>query len=168
MATLKDLLATSNELTQQLVESGGEITPEIDAQLMVMTDHLPDKVDSYEFVMRRLGHEEEYWSARAEEAARIAKSCKAAAERLKERVKYLMLEHGVNELKGNDSKIVLQNSTPKLVIDESKLPAKYWITETVSKPNKPLIRQQMASEEIPGVVLEPTTALRTYANRGDK
>lgn len=164
--TLPEIVAEANEIERALVESGGEITPEIEKRLEVTHTLLTDKADRYAFVDERLAMTADFWKRKEETCRTIRKSLEAAQQRLRDRVKAAMIEMGKTEVKGIDSRFVLTKCASRLVIeDEAKLPQDLVIVVTVRQPDKERIKAALAEGfEVPGAVLEGGQALRIYEN----
>lgn len=160
--TLHSLLALSNEVGLKLLESGGEITPDIESHLQITEQQLPQKVDSYSFVLDRLDADAAFFQMLAEEYKEKAKHLKDAHQRLKDRLKDLMLHHGVMELKGERHKFKLSPSRSAIEIEnEALVPREFKIQVVTEKVNKEALREKLEKgESVPGVELRPTFSLR--------
>ena len=149
-----------------LIESGGELTPEIEAMLTVKEVNLPEKVDGYEAIMDRLDSLEGMYKERAKMFSTAAKSLGMAQDALKERLKFAMKELGVTELMGNDIRFKLSASKPRLVIEDEKLVPKEYKQETVMiEVKKDLLTEDLKIGSVPGARLEESVSLRKYVNK---
>lgn len=163
--TLPEIVAEANEIERMLVESGGELTPEIDAKLQINQETLALKIDKYAFVDESLEAKADYWKRKEQHIAKIRKSVEAAQQSLRERVKQAMLDMGKTEVKGIDARFVLSKCAPRLVIDSEKVPDALKIVVTTTAPDKERIKAALADGlEVPGASLEGGTALRIYEN----
>lgn len=154
------------EIEKLLLESGGELTPDLEAALFVPSSSLPDKIDSYDLTIDRFESNAKFYKERAEFFSNLAKQFIAAADRLKENVKLAMAELGTDELVGFDIRFKLQDTKPAVVVeDESKIDGAYTTVEQVVKINKDRILQDLKlGVPVVGVRLEPRKSLRVYAN----
>lgn len=168
----KSLYLIVNEamaLEQQLMESGGEITPEIESALAVNQESLMEKADGYQHVIERFESLSEHYAARAEFFATIGKQCKTAAERLKNNIKFAMIEMGVDELRGQDIRFKVTPTSGTLHIDDEEMIPVEFKTEIVkTEVDKKSLKEALKSSEIPGARLEPGFSIRTYANTPEK
>jgi len=163
------LVQSSNSLVQALLETGGELTPEIEAALAHIDTKLPEKVDSYQSIMDRLEIESEYWALKADQFKKMATACKNARERLKDNIKYAMNELGQTELVGNDFKFKLSNSKPKLVVDDVSLDRAYFMQVTETVVDKKRIEEDLRlGIPVKGAKLEEVKSLRSSLNKGSK
>jgi hypothetical protein len=87
-------------LERLLVESGGEVTPEVEAWLAEYGDLEADKLDGYAMFIRSLEHEAEGFKNIASEFAAKRTARENAAKRLKERLKQYMELRGTAQIKG--------------------------------------------------------------------
>lgn len=159
------LIEQSHELERALMESGGELTPHIEAAIMILSN----SVDAVSLISERLTMSARYWHEKAAKADILAKSLQNVEKRLKESLKQGMVTSGTKELKGSDIRFVLASCQKKLVIDESGLPDIYKKQVTSYMPDKVLIRDGLESgAQIPGASLEGGWQLREYSNRQAK
>lgn len=160
------LLAESNTLEQMLIESHGELTPEIEEMLTIKDVQLPEKIDGYAFVIDRMDSVSDFYKRKAEMFMRLSKSATSVSYKCKENLKSAMALMNVDELSGFDVRFKLVKSNPSCVIeDENKIDASYKVTETVISIDKKRIAQDLKlGVPVDGARLEQGTSLRTYAN----
>lgn len=160
------IVAEFNSITQKLVESGGELTPELEAMFDFNQVTLQTKVDNYAIIDERLALESDYWKAKADEMRKIAKGFESARKTLRDRLKDAMKAMGTDDLRGQDKRFKLSASKPALVIDESRLPKEFTMVISSIVPDREKIQAAIADGfDVPGASLEPVTALRVYANK---
>lgn len=164
----KSLLAIANEvnsLETLLLESMGEITPEIEKHLSVKETHLPDKVDSYYFIMEKMKANEAFYKAQAEKFTSAARTFKNAQETLKERLKIAMAEMNTDEIKGHAWRFKLSASKPSLVVEnEAEIPKEYFVQTIITFLEKDRLLEDLKIGQVPGAKLEPSSSLRSYVN----
>lgn len=167
--TLMVLVNEAMNLEKMMIESGGEITPEIEAALAVKEVSLPEKVDGYSYILDRMSDMEEHFKARAEFFKEAAKHCKAAHERLTYNIKYAMQEMGTNELQGHDVRFKLAPTQGTLAIqDEEMVPVEFKKEIITTEIDKKALKEALVKGEVPGATLTPGFSLRTYANTATK
>lgn len=83
-------------------------------------------------------------------------------KRIKEYIKLNMENLGIDTLEAGTFTIKLQNNPEALnVTDESKIPAKYIITETITKPDNAAIKAALKNgESVPGAELTRSRSVR--------
>lgn len=165
--TLGGMLSLANWIEQRLVESGGEITPELTAMIEAQNLAVPDKVDSTVFVMKRMETVARLFKDEAARYTSVARGLSGAHDRLKAYVKFNMSERGIKELSGEANRFQLVGSAPKLVIDDMNLIPDVYTTPVVTRePNTEMILEALkAGREVPGAHLEKVEALRIYASK---
>lgn len=169
MKSLALIVSETAILEQKLVESGGEITPEIESYLQIKDIELPEKVDSYSIVMDRFDALEKFYKERADFFSQIAKRCKGVRERLKDNLKREMRNLNMTEIKGNEMRFVLSKTKPALVLeDETLIPRDYIKQVYVESIDKDRLKEDLAFGPIPGAHLEESYSLRPYANTPSK
>ena len=169
METLPTLVTKSQSITNQIIENGGELTPELEEQLDNVTLDVGEKIDNYNFVMERIKIEETYWKSKADQMTRIARGCKNMRDRMKTSIKEAMKAMDTKEVEGFNYRFKLTNVKPKLIVDEAMLPVKYTKEVITHEANKERIREDLTEGiGVRGASLEQGHALRIYPNKGVK
>lgn len=167
--TLIGLYKESVDLVKMIVEAGGEITPELEEQLQVNEEGLAAKVDGYVVIIDKFEHEADFFKARAEQLLAISKQLNNSAKRLKERIKYVMIDSQKHEFCGNDSRFKLAKGKDKLIIDEANVLPSYKVEKVTLVPDKERIKTELElGEDLEFARIEPSFTLRVYANKGGK
>lgn len=167
--SLYGLVQQANTISRMLAESGGEITPELEALMANVDVKMPEKIDGYHVVLERLEVEAKYWKDKSAAYALMAKAHTAMHDRIKDRLKDAMKALGVDEIKGHDVRFKLSNVKPALVIDESKLDPSYTMVVTETVPDKERIRAALTEgAKIQGAQLVQSQSLRPYLNKKEK
>ncbi len=158
------------ELENQLIESGGVVTEEIEKALLIVDTHLPEKIDQYSFTIERFDMAEEFYKNKAAFYLGLAKSMAQVTERCKENLKFAMKALGTTELEGVDVKYKLSPTNPSVVIDsEESVEEAYKITETTVKIDKKKILEDLKiGIPVNGVRMQENFRLTKSANRGKK
>lgn len=157
------LAEEKSNLERILEESGGELTPEIEAELSQLDLQTAAKLDGYYAFMERCKTIGGLWESRAQEMQKIAKAHYTVAERLKDGIQYAMSTMGVQEIVGNFKRAKLQPTKGRLVIDEKLLPEEYKLQVIATVPDKERIREKLEMfEEIPGAKIEGGQSVRFY------
>lgn len=166
--TLYSLVTQAQAIEQQIMEAGGELSPEVEQALTQVDLSLAEKIDSYDFVMDRLEGQSDYWKAKAALYTKISKSYDGVRERLRTAIKDAMIALNKTEIAGNDVRFKLQNSAPKLIIDEAKVSDKFKMQITTMVIDKERIKSAL-KDGIPveGATLEQGQHIRPYANKKD-
>ncbi|MGZ3770043.1 MAG: siphovirus Gp157 family protein [Bdellovibrio sp.] len=168
----KSLVLLVNEamqIEQMLMESGGELTEEINKSLSVNSAELAQKVDGYDHILTRFESLEKHYKARAEFFKTIATQCKAAQDRLRDNIKFAMHEMGVSEIKGNDMRFKMAPTQGMLIIeDESMVPVEFKHEIVTTEIDKKALKDALLKGELPGAKLVPGFSLRSYANTPER
>jgi len=160
-----------------LLETGGEITPEIENMLnsIIPVDIskspgelkilLASKVDAYHYIIDKMLMAAQMLKDQANARVAVSSSCLALVESLKARIKQAMEKLETTELSGYETRFKLSATKKALEINETELPTA-WLMEIVTyKPDKEKIKAALeAGQEIPGCKLVGGTALRKYLN----
>jgi hypothetical protein len=144
MPTLYAIGAELEAIHRTLVENGGELTPDLELQLLQYEFLEADKVDGYYAVLADLESEAEKFKAEASRMKERADVATRARDRLLENLNRYMAMKGVAELKGilKTVKVVRNGQAPvELLVAEADLPEAFC--RITREPNKTAIRQQI-------------------------
>jgi hypothetical protein len=156
----------ASKIESMLIESGGEITPEIEAFMAVNAADLSGKVDSYNMVMDRFETLEAFYKSKADEFSAYSKRCQNIRKTLEDNIKYAMQELKTDEVLGNEVRFKLVATKPRcVVLDESKLPAEYLRTKTITEVDKPRLSEDLKIGKVEGAELQGGFSLRAFATR---
>ena len=164
--TLSDIIKQSNEIEQQIIENEGEITDLIEVLEKDLMENLVEKAENYYMVIDKLSNAGEYYKQEAAKLSNVAKTISNLEERIKDRLKFGMVEMDRTEIIGTKLRLKLSPTKTKLVIDDEQLiPQSFKIIEY--KVDKELVRAALEkNEKIPGARLEGGLSLRRYYNKG--
>lgn len=163
--TLPALVAEMSLILNQIIEAGGELSPELETSFDNLGGAIQTKADNYAFFMDRLDAEADFWKAKADSYIKVSRSCANLKERLNNSIKLAMRTLDTDEVKGHDMRFKLSKLAPKLVL-EGEVPAEYKMVVTTTVPDKERIKADLTNGVvIAGAVLEPVYSLRKYANR---
>lgn len=116
------------ELTEQMArieamleENGGELTPEIEAEMQETEDSLKQKTDSYTAVIRKISSQSDTIAAEIKRLNAMKKTCDNSIKRIKEHLLNCMNAFGIERLDGDLSKIYLRSSKSIEVNEEVAL-----------------------------------------------
>lgn len=163
--SLVELSTQYAKLEYKLLESQGEITPEIENELANFEAKLPQKVDAYDFIINKIQANQAMLKSMADKYNAAARTLTNFEDSLKDRIKLAMINLDRTELLGHSTRFKLIKSKPKLVIDESKLSDDYMKTTVQKVPDKDLIRDALDSgQTIQGAKLEEVHYVRSFPN----
>ncbi len=164
------LVALSQEIQRGLVESMGEVTPEIDKAIDLIANKLPDKADGYKFVIDDLKAQAELWNERAATLSKIARTFINYTDRMKYSLKMACINLGIEELVGKDYKWKVTSNAPSLIVDdETLIPSEFKEIVQTTKIRSDMIKEALKSGKVvPGARLETGSHMRSYSNTGKK
>lgn len=165
---LFQLTAEAQSLVLALIQSGGEITPEIEARLAANEAAIARKVDGYVYVEFQMEMQVEVLKRKEEGIRSIRIGIENAQERLRSNIKTAMQVMQKTELAGDEYLYKLMRGGTKLVIDDEKLiPQDFKMVITSTVLDKEKINQALKDGiQIPGVHLEDVQRLGTRENEG--
>lgn len=167
--TLAQLFNEANEISMEVIKLHGEITPEMEKAIDELQFETAEKVDNYDWQMDTLKHNAEIIKTRGNGLLKIGRTMENIIERIRDRMKFLMVEGQKPELYGNDCyfKLIVSVKKPTAKYDEALIPAHFFDEQTVYVLNKDRLHDALAAgESVPGVSFESseTISLRRYDN----
>lgn len=162
-------LLQADKVEQMLIDSGGEITPEIEYELFINPQTIGELVDVRYVGIERMESSIEFFDKKAEEFANVARSLKAAKTFVLDSIKNHMIETRKKELVGNDYQFKLAGAAPKVtILDESEISPVYLVT----KPPVVTIDKRLIADDlkkgvpVQGAILEENYSLRRSVYKG--
>lgn len=158
MTTLANILSESRQLVDLLIETGGELTPEVEAQMCIIQAQLVEKVDSYFHVLEGLENTAEDLKAKAKMFSNAAKALESAADRLRDHAKQTMVMTNTERITGELIEFSLRSCKKSLKINIDELPEEF--IKFVPTPDKEAIEDAVKRcYPVMGVSLEGGVAL---------
>lgn len=131
------------EIADELMENGGELTPELELSLAINKEQLQVKSAGYAFVIKDKDAEIEAIDKEIERLNKLKTVRENAKQRLKDAIKNAMVLYGVEKIESNTIRITLAKSAPSVLIEDEKLiPKKYTKTETKTS----ILKKEIAND----------------------
>jgi hypothetical protein len=140
-------------LTNEIIEAGGEITPEIENAIAINKQELQNKGIKYGFVIKSLESDVSTIDEEIKRLNALKQSRSKTIDLLKETVKNAMQLYGIEELKTPTLKINFRKSE-SLEVDPDAVLDMYCNFKTVKTPDKAKIKEVIKSgDAVFGAVL---------------
>lgn len=114
-----------NNINEQLIESGGELSPELQDKLAMTREELAKKAANYGFVILKNQSESAIIDAEIKRLKDIKDSLDNATYKIKEVISNAMIQYDLTEVKTPTIKLSFRASE-SVEVDESKLAQKYF------------------------------------------
>ena len=148
--TIYDLTQEQLMLNDLLLESGGEITPEIEALLTINRDNLETKIDSYCKAIKTIEAQESFAKAEIERLTKIAKSCSNSVKRMKESMLNALNIFELAMVDVGTFKVSIRSSSAIAIDDNATIPDDYYVVK--KEVSKTLLKEAIKEgKEIEGV-----------------
>ena len=154
--SLNDILSNYQALESELIESGGELTEDIEKKICINTDELSDKMDAYEKFIRYLKKQSEYLQSMEEHYYKRRKVIENSIQRCKTSMINALKLTGNKKLKTNEFNFSI-NISKKWIISESDLSQelkKFLVSKGMAennfKINLTAIKNEYKEKELPG------------------
>lgn len=152
------------EIANQLIEAGGEVTPELEQALAINKENLQVKSAKYAYVTKSLNDEVDLIDKEIERLTELKNKRIKGIEVLKDRVKTAMDLYGIKKIESNNIKLMLVRTKPVVVIEnENDIPKKFKPKKTViTYPvDKKAIKEAIdAGLKVKGAVLKENETLQ--------
>ena len=162
---LIEITTQAQQIEKMLIESDGEITPELEAIIAFNSKELAVKIDGYDHIIDRLNASAEFLKKKENEIKQARQSVENFADNLKDRIKHAMIEMNLDKIEGESIYFKLSRSKPSVVVYEDLLPLEYQETKFV--PNKEMIKQDLEKGiQVEGAILKESYTLKKYIKKG--
>lgn len=139
-------------LAHQLSE--GEVTPELEQELIINQEQLQEKAVNYGYVIKQLGHEVNAVDIEIKRLQDIKKRNEKAIERMETAISNAMQLYGIDKVESSFLKLSFRKSESVEVINEAQLSPEFTTTKTTKTPNKVAIKDALKrGEVVEGAVL---------------
>jgi hypothetical protein len=140
-------------LSNDIIEAGGEITPELETALAINKEQLQNKGINYGFVIKSLENDISTIEEEIKRLNALKSSRTKTTELLKSTIKQAMQLYGIEEIKTPTLKINFRKSE-SVEVDDTILDVNYFNHKVVSTPDKTAIKEAIKSgKNITGAVL---------------
>lgn len=165
MSTELNLYSLQEEylsIAQQLVEAGGEVTPELEKALELNKENFEIKSAKYGYISKKYDGEIDLLDKEIERLTALKKARITAKEKLEERVKNAMEMFEVKSIEVQNIKLLLVASKETVIEDEKLIPKKYkTLVPATYKLDKKLIKNDInAGIKVKGAIVKENKNLR--------
>lgn len=130
-------------LTDELIENGGELTPELEQRLEINKSQLETKGRGYAYIVKQLDDEISLIKSEKKRLDALLKSREKVKERLKETLKNAMDRHEMIEIKTDTLKINFRKSEVVEIEDLALLDPSYKTVKSTITANKDEIKKDI-------------------------
>jgi hypothetical protein len=131
------------DIAEQLIETEGEVTPEIETALAISEHELEVKAVNYCFIVKEIESDIDTIDTEIKRLQSLKKQRESAVERLKGNIKNAMLIFGVKEIKTALLKINFRKSSQVVVEPLADLPKEFLRVKTTIEPDKKSIKDYL-------------------------
>lgn len=140
LKTIYQIEQSYNQLAEELIENGGELTPSLEEKLAITEEQLQNKSVAYSFVIKQMDADVDIIDAEIKRLQNLKKQREKASEYLKERIKHAMELFSTEEIKTPLVKINFRKSQSVEVDDVNQLPAAFKVVKITEQADKAAIK----------------------------
>jgi hypothetical protein len=132
-------------LVNELIENGGEITPEIELALQINKDNFHSKSENFAYVTKQFDAEMDIIDNEIKRLQQARKSREKTIQRLKDTIELAMLTFDVNKIETPLIKISFRKSESVEVSDVNDLPNEFKVIKLTETADKLKIKDALKS-----------------------
>lgn len=168
MGTLYDIIEEYREIERELIESGGDLTPELEERLAINRDEFETKMDAYAKLRAEATARKEMRIAEQIRISKLIDGDDRVIERLEERMKDALLQYGSPDKKGivRLETATFRFSTRKstgYAYNERAIPEQYWYTPPPPEPVAIIDKTKIKADLKEGKAVEGVTTTTNYS-----
>lgn len=129
------------QLVSELIENGGELTPELELSLQINKDQLQSKSENYAYIIKQIDAECDIIDNEIKRLQQAKKVRENTVERLKTTLTTAMHLFEVNEIKTPLIKINFRKSESVIVYDVNSLPQMFKTIKINETPDNAKIKE---------------------------
>jgi hypothetical protein len=133
------------QLVNELIENGGEITPEIELALQINKDNFHSKSENYAYITKQFDGEMDIIDNEIKRLQQARKSREKTIQRLKDTIELAMLTFDVNKIETPLIKISFRKSESVEVSDVNDLPNEFKVIKLTETADKLKIKDALKS-----------------------
>ena len=138
------------QIVNELIDNGGEITPDLELAMQITKDNFHSKSESYGYCIREINYNKEIIEKEIERLQKLNKSCNKTIDRLKDNIEMAMNTFEVDKIETPLIKISFRKSESVEVEDVNNLPTLYKVVKVSETADKLKIKDAIKS----GILIE--------------
>ena len=150
MNSIYNIQSEYQQLVNQLIENGGELTPELELALQINKDNFHSKSENYAYITKQFDGEIDIIDNEIKRLQQAKKTREKAIERLKANIEMAMNTFEVDKIETPLIKISFRKSESVEVEDVNNLPALYKVVKVSETADKLKIKDAIKS----GILIE--------------
>jgi hypothetical protein len=136
------------ELANQLIESGGECSPELELQLTINQEQLEQKARGYGFIVKQMESDISIIEDEIKRLGELKKSREKAVERLEKTLSNAMQLFEIEKLETPTLKINFRKSEAVEIDNEKEIPSRFLKAKTTYTIDKMAIKEAIKNGEL--------------------
>ena len=148
--TIFKIQAEYQQIVNELIENGGELTPELELAMQITKDNFHSKSENYGYCIREINYNKEIIEREIERLQKLNKSCNKTIDRLKDNIEMAMNTFEVDKIETPLIKISFRKSESVEVEDVNNLPNEFKVIKLSETADKLKIKDAIKS----GILIE--------------
>ena len=161
MSSIFKIQSEYQQLVNELIDNGGELTPELELNLQITKDNFHSKSENYAFITRQFDAEMDIIDNEIKRLQQAKKTREKAIDRLKANIEMAMNTFEVDKIETPLIKISFRKSESVEIEDVNQLPNEYKVIKVTEAADKFKIKDAIkAGIEIIGCYLKTNRNLQ--------
>lgn len=141
------------KLAEAIIESGGELTPDLNEALEINQQHLQEKAANYGYIIKQAEYEVDMLDAEIARLSNLKKARQLMVDKLKNKISEAMEFYDIEKIESETIKLSFRRSESVEVTDETAIPSEYKVPQP-DKISKSAIKDAIKSgESVPGAII---------------
>ena len=145
MNSIYNIQSEYQQLVNQLIENGGEITPELELALQINKDNFHSKSENYGYITKQFDGEIDIIDNEIKRLQQAKKSREKTIQRLKDTIELAMLTFDVDKIETPLIKISFRKTESVEVTDVNELPNEFKVIKLTETADKLKIKDALKS-----------------------
>ncbi len=145
MNSIYNIQSEYQQLVNQLIENGGEITSELELALQINKDNFHSKSENYAYITKQFDGEMDIIDNEIKRLQQAKRSREKTIERLKATIEMAMNTFEIDKIETPLIKISFRNSESVEVTDVNDLPNEYKVIKVTEAADKLKIKDALKS-----------------------
>ena len=133
------------QLVNQLIENGGELTPELELALQINKDNFHSKSENYAYITKQFDGEIDIIDNEIKRLQQAKKSREKTIQRLKDTIELAMITFDIDKIETPLIKISFRKSESVEVTDVNELPNEFKVIKVTESADKLKIKDALKS-----------------------
>lgn len=151
--TLFNIKEEYRKIADAIIESGGEVTPELDEALQINQSMLQEKAANYGYIIKQADYEIDMLDAEIDRLKALKDSRKKMSDKIKEKISDAMNLYGIDKIESGTIKLSFRKSESIEITDKTAIPSDYLVPQPDLISKSAIKGAIKDGETVPGAII---------------